>query len=276
MASSHKVLVASYLGIVSVVSATLGGFVACGAQTYRVPIHGNEPEGGTNPSSNIQAASNLEGVHSSSGWQKHLPIHFKTSNEIPDDVVKELRKAMHTWELAVGKQLFVYDGIEQKKGADFKSLYAPLDDTVNGHYFDFNWSTATGKSWTVLATTIWENDTVDPTSISKADIRYNLENYIFGDTINQYSEGSRTIVDMESLALHELGHLLGLKHIDESEDRYSVMNPSLYIGEGMTTRRLSYQDIARIRKVYPGGDVAMAEQIEKADDYATGGSAPSE
>lgn len=277
---TQKQVILGYLSLMTLISTTLGGYVACGAQKYRVPVHGNEPEnGGKRPNTNTSAqtsgqgasgtGANLFGVHSSKGWARSLPIRYRASSEFPPEVVAELRNAMKTWETALGKQVFVYDGTEDKKGADFKELYEPLNDGNNGHYFDFNWQKATGKSNTVLATTIWENDPRDPTSIVKADIRYNAEFYIFGDALKEYSEGKRTIVDMESLALHEVGHLLGLTHVAEKDDRYSVMNASLFIGEGMMTRRLSEGDIERVRTIYGVGDATLASTLEKADDFPT-------
>ena len=44
------------------------------------------------------------------------------------------------------------------------------------------------------------------------------------------------------------------------------MNPSLFIGEGMITRRLSRGDIDRIRSVYGVGDPKRAEKLELADE----------
>jgi len=276
--AKHRHVVLGYLGITTMVATTLGGYVACGAQKYRVPVHGTEAEkaperantgeGGV-PSAVGAAAStvNLAGVHSAAGWTKNLPVRFRVSDEMPEAVSAQLRRAMHTWEVAAGKQMFVFDGVEQRKGSSFKDLYEPLNDNQNSHYFDFNWDKATGKPASVLATTIWENDPKDPASIVKGDIRYNAESYIFGDAIRDFSEGKRTIVDMESLALHEVGHLLGLAHVHEKEDRYSVMNPSLFIGEGMMTRRLSDGDIERIRKVYGVGDASLAAALERADDF---------
>ena len=64
------------------------------------------------------------------------------------------------------------------------------------------------------------------------------------------SEADRQVVDMQSLAIHELGHLLGLAHVDEEIDPISVMNPSLFIGEGLTSRKLSRSDIVRIQTIY--------------------------
>jgi hypothetical protein len=60
----------------------------------------------------------------------------------------------------------------------------------------------------------------------------------------------RELVDMQSLATHELGHLLGLAHVDEKYDSSSIMNPSIFIGEGMAMRSLSVGDIQRIQKIY--------------------------
>ena len=272
MRQRHVLL--GYVSVMTLVSTTLGGYVACGAQKYRVPVHGSETEvSGARPNTNTSGASpaggstSLFGVHSGKGWARSLPVKFRSSAELPEAVVKELRAAMSVWESAVGKTMFVYEGSEPRGGSSFKELYEPLNDQVNSHYFDFNWAKATGKSATVLATTIWENDPRDQASILKADIRYNAEYYIFGDALKEYSEGKRTIVDMQSLSLHEVGHLLGLTHITEKDDRYSVMNPSLFIGEGMMTRRLSAGDIERIRSVYGVGDATLANNLEKADDF---------
>jgi hypothetical protein len=259
----HNRLILTYFATMGLVATTLGGYVACGAQTYRVSVS-DDLDGSSHHAS--AAASNLAGVHSSYGWKRRLPIHFRTSDAIPGPTVMEIRRAMHTWEAAVGRTLFVYDGGDARTGSSFSDLYAPLSDSVNGHYFDPNWSTATKKPKTVLATAIWENDPRDQASIAKSDIRYNSEVYIFGDSLKEFSQGDRIIVDMESLALHELGHLLGLAHIETDEDRYSAMNPSLFIGEGMITRKISRGDVARIRSIYGLEDESMSETLEVSDD----------
>lgn len=270
MTQSRLVMV--YSCMMLAVSTLMGGYVACGAQTYRVSVHGDEARDPSTPShiqtsgDNMMGSANLLGIHSQDGWSRTGPILFYTSEEMPEPVVEHLRRAMATWEAAVGKQLFIYQGVEIQKGQDFDSLYAPLDDKINGHYFDYTWTLSTSKSPSVLATTLWENSPTDVGSIVKADIRYNAEFYIFGDALSEFSEGKRTIVDMESLALHELGHLLGLSHVSPQDDKYSVMNPSLFIGEGMMTRKLSSQDIIRIRQIYGVGELSTADNLELADD----------
>ena len=269
----EKNVVLTYAAFMTLISTSLGGYVACGAQKYRVNVHGNEEADKTAPPNTAfsgqktSASANLVGVHSSKGWAGHLPINFKLSSEMPVEMSEHISEAMKIWEDATGQKLFAYAGKEEKKGSSFKQLYEPLDDSINGHYLDWNWARATGKSNSVLATTIWENNPKEASSIVKADIRYNAEFYIFGNSLNEFSQGSRTIVDLQSLALHELGHLIGLTHISDSQDKYSVMNPSLFIGEGMITRRLSEGDIARVRTIYKNGDESLAAHLEKADDF---------
>ena len=235
-------------------------FIACGARMYKVslaedhakdsiPRHAHDPE------------SQYYGIHAVDGWQK-LPIPFKVSIEMQEQQVTGLLKAMQTWETAAGQKLFDFRGTDTAVGDSFRDLYTSLRDDVNGHYLDNNW-TKTGKSKLVLATTIWSNVESNGDAISTADIRFNSESYLIGNSfqLDQRPDDHREIVDMESLALHELGHLLGLSHISETEDRHSIMNPSLYIGEGLATRSLSRQDVERIQRIYPCPNTCDFDEI---------------
>jgi len=47
--------------------------------------------------------------------------------------------------------------------------------------------------------------------------------------------------------------LLGLAHIPKTFDSDSIMTASLYIGEGLANRRLSYGDIERVHRIYGCG-----------------------
>jgi hypothetical protein len=73
---------------------------------------------------------------------------------------------------------------------------------------------------------------------------------MIGDSLTSKADAKREVVDMQTLALHELGHLLGLAHIDAQVDSQSIMNPSVFIGEGLANRRLSKGDLERIQKIY--------------------------
>lgn len=248
-------LIVKYGVMFAITVFVFANFIACGARMYKVslvedhdarsiPRHAHDPE------------SKYFGIHAVDGW-KELPIHFKVSYELNEQQIEGLKRAMETWEIAVGKKLFVFEGVHKLSGDSFNDLYSSLTDNINGHYLDSDWQ-KTGKSQMVLATTIWSNDNNNTDQITTADIRFNSQYYLIGNSykIDQRPNDAREIVDMESLALHELGHLLGLSHIKETEDPNSIMNPSLYIGEGLTSRSLSRGDIERMQRIYSCEDSA--------------------
>jgi hypothetical protein len=188
------------------------------------------------------------GLHAPMGWNK-LPIVYSVEKGLTEVQVKALQAAMTIWETAVGKQLFSFNPSPNPSGSSFPDLYSTLNDGFNGHYDVLNWK-KTGKRAEVIATAVWSNQGSDYRIISAADIEYNSELYYISDALIHKQVDHREIVDMTSLAIHELGHLLGLAHVDEAYDRSSVMNPSLYIGAGLATRSLSIGDITRIQQIY--------------------------
>lgn len=227
-------------------------FIACGAQMYQVSL-----EEDISPSPAVVEAGRLgsaggasltPGIHSENGWLD-LPVAFQLGSKLTEEQKKGLLAAMKTWELAVGRTLFSYEGTHQATGDNFPDLYSSLTDLVNGHYLDLDWA-KTKKSRFVLATTIWDNDPSDLQTIIKADIRYNEQHYVIGDSFSATAEGNREVVDMQTLAIHELGHLLGLAHIPEEDCEYSAMNPSIFIGEGLANRRLAQCDVEAVQRIY--------------------------
>jgi hypothetical protein len=240
-----------YIGILAGTAFFFVNFIACGAQMYKVSMEKDFANERMPPQANDPHSPEF-GIHAISGWAK-VPIKFSTSTELTANQRSGLISAMKTWALAVGRPLFVFGGADVRGGDSFTDLYSSLSDQINGNYLDNNW-TKTGKPDAVLATTIWDN--TDPGTISTADIRFNSNHYTIHDSLD--SEGLRLvgfdpgkeIVDMESLALHELGHLLGLAHMPADNDQYSIMNPSLFIGPGLASRKLSRGDIVRIQRIY--------------------------
>ena len=239
-----------YLVGMFVIVCGFAQFVACGTQLYRVSVkddHDHAIVAKSNPDANNPKAASY-GIHALSGWEK-IPIPFRFGADLSYDQKLQLIAAIKTWEWAVGRNLFTYEGIhEDTTGDSFDDLYSSLNDTINGHYGDRNWK-KTAKPEQVLATTIWKNSGQEA-QINRADIRFNEEFYVIGDSLVLASEDDKPVVDMQSLALHELGHLLGLSHVDESVDELSVMNPTLFVGEGLTYRYLSRGDIERIQMIY--------------------------
>lgn len=223
-------------------------FVACGAQMYQVSLREDH-----NPAQVAEGADDPDsqnfGLHAPGGWD-NLPIKFRTGYKVEDTQLKGLQSAMKTWEIAVGRTLFAYEGIHSNVDGDsFPDLYSSLKDSINGNYLDFAWQ-KTGKSKEVIATTIWTNNNRNSNKIDSADIRFNEQEYAIGDGYTLKKRGTREVVDMQTLALHELGHLLGLAHVESSNDGSSIMNPKVYIGEGLASRSLSRGDVERIQKIY--------------------------
>jgi hypothetical protein len=258
-----------YIVAVGILGFLFTNFIACGSQMYRMSV--DDDLGSAQAVANgTKGGTYLNGIHASRGWIR-LPIVYRTGEDVAPEALVQIQAAMRTWEWAVGKTLFYYAGVHRGvEGDSFPDLFSSLKDRVNGDYFDSDWS-KTGKPTQVLATTIWDNDREDPRVISAADIRYNSEYYIMGDSLEVLSQGGREVVDLRSLALHELGHLLGIGHIQAENDPLSVMNPALYIGEGLVTRKLSRGDIVLIQKIYGcegascNVDGLLAEQEAKPD-----------
>lgn len=229
--------------------ATFAGFVACGAQRYKASLAGDHSEANIAESATDPSSPSF-GIHSAGGWES-LPINFQFSKELNADQRSGITKAMAVWEKAVGRKLFTYSGVDAQTGLTFPDLYGSLNDKVNGMYLESNWA-KTGKPSSVLATTIWANMETKTDTIATSDIHFNEHDYLIADsmTVVQEAKDTRAIVDAETLALHELGHLLGLVHKDPSVDPDSIMNPSIFVGEGLSNRRLSEGDVRTIQVIY--------------------------
>ena len=225
-------------------------FVSCGAKMYRVSLE-KDHDPARIPRHASDQNSKYYGLHASEGWKNDLPVRFKVGQGLSPVQLEGLTMAMKIWEKAVGQDLFEFAGQDEQTGDSFPDLYGSLRDQIDGHYIDANWD-KTGKPEVVLATTIWDTDPDNPDAIRTADIRYNAQHYLLGDAFKEFpdEDDQREMVDMTTLALHELGHLLGLSHISEEFDSDSIMNPTIYIGEGLANRRISCHDVKRIQKIY--------------------------
>lgn len=250
-----------YLLIATAILAAFTNFIACGAQFYKASLKGDhDVKQGAELANSGDPSSPEFGLHAPSGWA-NLPIRYRSDKSMSATQLKALQAAMKTWEIATGRTLFRYEGSHTGVSGDyFPDLYSSLRDGINGQYYDANWK-KTGKQNLILATTIWNNPGNAYQSIDAADIRYNSEVYFISDALKEAPIDQREIVDMQSLATHELGHLLGLSHVASDYDSSSIMNPSILIGEGLANRSISVGDIKRIQKIY--GCIGTACDAEK-------------
>lgn len=255
-----------YTLIIGILLVLFANFVACGAKLYQVSLGEDIDNQRTLPSAATDPTSETYGIHAINGWNA-LPVEYRVDYKMNPQQVTCIQNAMHSWEQAVGKTLFNYGGLhEGVTGDSFPDLYSSLDDEINGEYLRGDWA-KTGKPPVVLATTIWDNFENNANVISKADMHFNANYYILGNALFLSSSATQEVVDMESLALHELGHFLGLNHITPDVDANSVMNPTLLIGEGMTYRKLSQGDVERIQRIYGCTDAAcnIKELMQKIE-----------
>ena len=276
MMSKYKKSICLYTLNILILLFVFNGVVACGSQFYQISVKED-----FEPSAEVKAAnpgmedpeSTLYGIHAPSGFE-NLPITIKLGEDMNEEQRIHFLAAIRVWEWAIGQNLFEYHGTHSGVSGDtFEDLFSSLDDNINGHYLDNNWG-KTDKPNRVLATTIWTT-TADYSQVAKSDIRFNHERFVIADSLIHSGTHSRDIVDMQSVALHELGHLLGLAHIDAEVDSHSIMNPSLFIGEGLTSRRLSKGDIERIQLIYGCQGVAcdidelfkMTDSIHNSDGF---------
>ncbi len=192
------------------------------------------------------------GLHSQKGWTK-LPVRIAFESGTPLAVRIGVERAGATWNGVAELELLRFEDDAQPFVGP---LYDRLNDEVTTVGVEKRWC-RTGKSTQVLGATIWDNDPADG-SITDADVVFNGEFYDLGDTL-ALAAPDAPVVDIESLALHEFGHLLGLSHVSEMT---SVMYPSLYVGDESVKREVSQRDVARLRYLYANGAEPQGEAFE--------------
>lgn len=164
-----------------------------------------------NPEDDCGFVQNSEGQRVS--WRSR-PVNMFVSSDVPQDAYPAIQKAMDKWNQTLGYKILVLAGVSNSK--------EPANDGKNVIYWPSTWTDP--KSNEQGNTTIfWKGE-----QISEADIKINAQSYVFSyDTSPSTSQ-----VDLESLFLHELGHVLGLKHEDA---QVSVMNRVLAKGSSRTS-----------------------------------------
>ncbi len=191
-----KTLKSRALALLILIAAT--GIVACQQKL--------EPEADCNfvMSSEIQRVS----------WKGKFPISMYISPDVPTELRESVRIAASQWNYKLDKEAIVI------KESDNIPTSARKDGT-NVIYWNKEWND--GKASEQARTTIhWKGDV-----INEADILVNAKNHMFSG----FGSLDSSKVDFTSLMVHELGHVLGLQHVNSEP---SVMNPTL----ALNTERL--------------------------------------
>lgn len=133
-------------------------------------------------------------------WKGKLPIKLKVHSAFPPEHLKALENAIQHWEESAGRRLFEITSYAAE------GPIAPRQDGENIVYWMKTWEE--NKPQEQARTTVyWVGD-----QISEADIRLNNKNFNFYLEVTQNAGD----VHLESLIIHELGHVLGLKHRDDT------------------------------------------------------------
>lgn len=186
--------------------------------------------------------------HSNNGWNKKVEMYVDVAAN--DDIVQATINAIDKWNDAAGREIIKFQGREENNSVT--SLYAPLNDQRTVLYTVSNWRAATAKDKAVLGTTVWEDDVSDEQTIVRGDILLNTEEYLYQDATKEAVDSDRAsdVVDAETVIVHEMGHLLGLNHVDYEQDPDSVMHTHATIGPNQYQRVLSESDISLIQRLY--------------------------
>jgi Matrixin len=151
-------------------------------------------------------------------WENNVPVDLYLDTNVPTEFEAPIRAAIARWN-EIGQSLRGRDFFRLRGGSPGSG--SPAQDSYSKIYVLNTWES--NKSIEQARTTVYWTGSV----IYEADIRINNLNfdYYFTDTPD-YSK-----VHLESLIVHELGHVLGLAHTDS---KTSVMQVSLANGKSRT------------------------------------------
>lgn len=138
-------------------------------------------------------------------WGAQTPIVLYIDSSVPGVHFDAIKAAADTWNKSVGREVLKIGGwVNHPPGNG--------PDGVNLIYFQDKWD---GETTEQARTTIyWASD-----RIYEADVKINTQ---FKFDNGDMPEAGK--LDMQSLMIHEFGHVLGLKHMNLPQ---SVMQPTL-------------------------------------------------
>ncbi|MFN7906172.1 MAG: matrixin family metalloprotease [Pseudobdellovibrionaceae bacterium] len=143
-------------------------------------------------------------------WKGQLPVILYVDDSVPREYDEAINNSAKTWNEATGRESLV---IKRQTG------YldgVPRKDGINGIYFLSTWDSEK-KSEQGRTSLYWVGD-----QIREADVRINLESFRYYVT----SSADNNAVNIQALILHEMGHVLGLKHNDVGSSVMATFLPA--------------------------------------------------
>jgi len=164
-------------------------------------------------------------------WESY-PITISIDQQYTETEQAQITSAINTWNSAIGITLLAV--IEPQSPRPITdTMFSTLGDNQNHLYKGITMPTSKAS---VLGVAMWSS-TPDNKFI-ESDIIINFQAHSMGNVFTGAS------FDLESVMLHELGHLLGLGHLDDSS---TVMYA--YMSQGQTKRTLTNEDINYLKQV---------------------------
>ncbi len=130
--------------------------------------------------------------------------------------------------------------------------------STDGHN-DIYWSNSALPAGVLAAAMIW-SEVSSPTVILEADIAFNDS-----ASIPLWGDGSGGTLDVQAVALHEMGHVLGLLDLYGPNDRGKVMY-GIESDFSVSPRALTDYDRAGVAFIYGGGSGGTAGGGDDAED----------
>lgn len=221
----------------------LSALVGCKPQSSTTRAQSLETGGG--------AAASSE--HIFGGWtSSRLPLTISVSGDFTSGEKSSLVSGANKWETTANRNFINFSGgsISNK---DLNSMNSYLDGSIEVHQVNTNALPSSSLAVTVFNGTVLNSGTSSEyIRLNDADILFNYNDFVFS-TSPVPGE-----FDLESVMIHEVGHLLGLNHISPSVGN-SIMNPSF--SSGTTKRNLFSVDSGNIKLNYPSSGLSTGFSI---------------
>lgn len=142
-------------------------------------------------------------------WKGSIPITLYVHASVPTEYIPAIQAAAKVWEQKAGKQLF------NIVTTPISGVIDPHRDGTNIIYMMDTWEADRGAEQ-ARTSVYWVGD-----QIKEADMRINGKYKFYWKDLT-----SANSVNIEALVLHEMGHILGLKHKDSGGSVMATYLPS--------------------------------------------------